>query len=333
VRQIGSLYKPVVYLTALEQPQRYTFITPLDDTEIHLANADGGWDPKNYDRTEHGPVPLHYALAHSLNLATVRLGLDLGVAHTVRTLRRLGVTRDVEVFPSTLLGALTLTPWDVTQVYQTLANDGFITPLRAIQAVVSQDGKPLKRYELNVRQVVDPAAVYLVDRILQEAVREGTGKPVYTQLPQSFEVVGKTGTTNDLRDSWFAGFTGDYLGVVWVGRDDNKPANLTGAQGALPIWAAAMKGVSRVPVQLSVPDNVENVWVDPIAMLRSASGCPGAEEYPFIVGSAPDLATDCAIAKEEEAPPSRNVTPLSRERREQDGKEESSGSSWIRDLF
>lgn len=254
VRQIGSLYKPVVYLTALADPKSYTLISPLQDHAIRIASrGTTAWNPKNYDNREHGTVPLHSALAHSYNLATVRLGLGLGVARTIETFHNLGVERPLEEFPATLLGTGELTPMEVAQMYQTLASDGFVTPLRAIQAVVSQDGRPLQRYGLSVRQTLDPGAVYLLNTALQEVARAGTGRSVYSYVPENFNVAGKTGTTNDLRDSWFAGFTGDYVGVVWMGRDDNESAGLTGAQGALHIWAATMGKVSREPLELDAP--------------------------------------------------------------------------------
>lgn len=294
VRQIGSLYKPVVFLTALADPRHYTLVSPLQDRAIRVAGRGAApWTPKNYDNREHGTVPLYSALAHSYNLATVRLGLDVGVPRTVQTFHSLGVERDLADFPATLLGAGELTPMDVMQMYQTLANDGFVTPLRAIQAVVAQDGHTLQRYALDVKQSLDPAAVYLVNRALQEVTREGTARAVYSYLPREYDVAGKTGTTNDLRDSWFAGFTGDYAGVVWLGRDDNKPAGLTGAQGALHIWAATMGKVSREPLQLDVPDNVESVWIDRSNGLRASEACASATLLPFIAGSAPALYSAC----------------------------------------
>ena len=294
-RQIGSLYKPVVYLTALANPQKYTVITPLQDSAIRVPNPGSGtWSPKNYDNREHGTVPLHKALAHSYNLATVRVGMGVGVAHTVKILRSLGVERTMPVFPSTLLGVGELSPMDVAQMYQTLASDGFVTPPHAIQSVLSQDGKPLQRYGLKVKQSIDPAAVYLLNTVLQEVAREGTAKPVYTYLPRNFNVAGKTGTTNDLRDSWFAGFTGDYLGVVWVGRDDNQPAKLTGAQGALQVWGAAMRKISREPLELEPPENVESVWIDRVNGLRASEACQTAGRYSFIKGSEPKQFSACS---------------------------------------
>jgi penicillin-binding protein 1B len=292
-RQIGSLYKPVVYLTALEDQDRYTVSTQLQDTAIQVKITGTNWLPKNFDNREHGQVPLFKALVHSYNLATVRLGMELGIAHTAQTLRRLGVERPVELVPSLLLGTAILSPLEVAQLYQTLASDGFVTPLRAIQAVVSPEGKLLQRFGIDVRQSIDASSVYLLNTLLKEVMRRGTGKPALSQMPASLEPAGKTGTTNDLRDSWFAGFTGDYLGVVWIGRDDNQPTGLTGAEGALKIWASAMKAISREPLELEKPDNVELVWVDSDRGGRSEPNCPTAIQLPFIEGTAPDRVTGC----------------------------------------
>lgn len=295
VRPIGSLIKPVIYLTALEYPDRYTITTPISDTAIHIKSGDGKvWEPKNYDHREHGNVGLHTALAHSYNLATVRIGMDVGVARTVKTLRNMGVTRPVDLFPSFLLGAAELTPMEVTQMYQTLAGDGFSTPLRGIRAVVAANGERLQSYPFTVRQAVDPAATYIVNTMLQEVMREGTGRAAYSVFPGDYGLVGKTGTTNDSKDSWFAGYSGDYLSVVWVGRDDNKPIGLTGSTGALQVWTSLMQQISTQPVNLIPPDNIKMAWVDPYSGLLANEACEGAREYPYIVGSAPIEYAACA---------------------------------------
>lgn len=295
MRQIGSLYKPVVYLTALEQPARYTVLTPVRDEAIRVREPGRTpWSPKNYDHQEHGMVPLHVALANSYNLATVRVGLSMGVEQTLATLRRLGVERKVDPLPSLLLGAANLSPMDVATLYQTLASDGFVTPLRAIQAVLSPEGRALQRFGLDVRQSLDPGPVFLLNTILQEVMREGTGRPVYNHLPADFNVAGKTGTTNDLRDSWFAGFTGDYVGVVWVGRDDNQPARLTGARGALQIWGTAMRKIAKEPLNLAAPESIVWVRVDPQSGLLADEGCPEGRDTPFIRGSEPAQWAPCA---------------------------------------
>ncbi|MFA6053093.1 MAG: penicillin-binding protein 1B [Methylobacter sp.] len=294
VRPIGSLIKPIVYLTALEYPKRYTITTPVSDTAILVKGPNGNdWSPKNYDHEEHGMIGLHTALAHSYNLATVRIGMDVGIARTVKTLRSMGITRPVDLFPSFLLGAAELTPMEVTQMYQTLAGDGFSTPLKAIKAVVSADGARLQSYPFTVKQAVDPAATYIVNTILQEVMHEGTGSSAYASFPKDYGLVGKTGTTNDSKDSWFAGYTGDYLSVVWIGRDDNKPVGLTGASGALQVWTSLMKEISIQPVNLIPPDNIKMAWVDPVSGLLADEGCGGARQYPYIAGSAPVASSPC----------------------------------------
>jgi penicillin-binding protein 1B len=292
-RQIGSLYKPVVYLTALEEPQKYNLSTPLSDSPVQVKTPGSVWLPKNYDGKEHGTIPLFSALAHSYNLATVHLGMEVGVAHTAQTLKKLGVNRHVDLVPSLLLGAAALSPMEVAQMYQTLASDGFLTPLRAIQAVISPEGKTLQRFGIEVRQTVDPSAVCQVNAALKEVFHQGTARPAYAQMPSALEPAGKTGTTNELRDSWFAGFTGDYLGVVWVGRDDNHPAGLTGAQGALKLWAATMASISREPLELELPDDVRMVWVDATRGARSGKSCPGSIPMPFVKGTSPSQNSGC----------------------------------------
>lgn len=301
VRPIGSLMKPVVYLTALERPNKYTITTPVNDSAIVIKGQNGtDWIPKNYDHKEHGIVGLHKALAKSYNLATVRIGMDVGVEKTAKTLRSMGVSRPVEIFPSLLLGASSLTPMDVTQIYQTFAGDGFLTPIKGIRAVIAADGKQLQSYPLSPRQVVDPAATYIVNTILQEVMHEGTGHSAYQFFSKDYGLVGKTGTTNDSKDSWFAGYTGDYLSVVWLGRDDNKPIGLTGATGALQVWAALMKQISKQPVNLTRPDNIQMVKVDPVNGLLAGEDCGWVKSYPYIAGSAPTTYSSCGDSGEEE---------------------------------
>ncbi|KAF3981706.1 MAG: penicillin-binding protein 1B [Methylococcales symbiont of Hymedesmia sp. n. MRB-2018] len=295
LRPIGSLIKPVVYLTALEYPDRYNINTYISDTAITVKGKNGeDWKPKNYDNKEHGEVPLHIALAKSYNLATVHLGMDIGIARIAKTLRNMGVSRSVDLFPSLLLGATPLTPLEVTQMYQTLAGDGFLTPLRSIQAVIAADGERIQSYPYTLRQVLDPAATYITNKILQQVMSIGTGRSAYLSIPREFALAGKTGTTNKLRDSWFAGFSGDYLSVFWVGRDDNKPTGLTGGSGALQIWTSLMKQISKQPVDLIAPDNIERHWIDPYDGLLANEDCADAVSYPFIKGSAPEQYSPCA---------------------------------------
>jgi len=283
-----------VYLSALEKPDKYTITTRVSDAEIHVKNESGkDWIPQNYDHREHGRVPLHTALAKSYNLATVRVGMDVGIAKIAKTLKSMGVSRELDLYPSLLLGASSLTPIEVAQMYQTLAGDGFFTPIKGIRAVVSGEDKQLQSYPFVVKQVIDPGGNYIVNTMMQGVMHEGTGHSAYEAFPKDYGLIGKTGTTNDAKDSWFAGYTGDYLSVVWLGRDDNKPIGLTGSTGALPVWTSLMKQISTQPVLLTPPDNITLTWIDPRNGLLANKACRGAREYPYITGSAPTAYSAC----------------------------------------
>ena len=293
-RSIGSLAKPIVYLTALENPQRYTLITPLDDGPLVWSQqGTPDWKPQNYDRQFHGQVQLRTALAHSYNVATARLGIELGIDNILDKLPLFGIERRPAPFASSLLGAFGLSPVEVSQLYQTFADGGFRTPLRAIRSIVTADGKPLQRFPLNVEPVAPPAPVYLLTSALQGVVREGTAQSLINWLPAEMNVAGKTGTTDDLRDSWFAGYTGDRVAVVWVGRDDNKPTGLTGASGAMTVWGEMMKNIQPEPLEPAMPEEIEMVNVGPVSGLRYDERCKAGVLLPFIKGSAPAQTSPC----------------------------------------
>ncbi len=293
IRPIGSLVKPAVYLTALTRPNRFTLSSRIVDEAVDMTLPGGQrWQPRNYDRKLHGEVALHEALARSFNLATVRLGMDLGLDAVIAQLKRLGITRDIPAYPSLLLGALSLSPLEVTQLYQSLASGGFRAPLRAIREVLDAQQAPLQRYPLTVEQAADPAAVFLLTRNLVEVTEAGTGAGLRRYLPAGLRVAGKTGTTNDLRDSWFAGFSADRVAVAWVGRDDNTTTGLTGAQGALPVWGDLMASLDDGSLRLNPPAGIEYHWVDQSGRLASEA-CEGAVAFPFIAGSEPQQSADC----------------------------------------
>jgi penicillin-binding protein 1B len=293
-RPIGSLIKPIIYLTALEDPQHYTLITPLDDSPLVWSQpGTPDWKPNNYDREFHGQVQLRTALAHSYNVATARLGIALGVQDILNKLPLFGIERQPPPFASSLLGAFGLSPVEVSQLYQTFADGGFRTPLRAIRTIVTADGKPLQRFPLNVEPVAPPGPVYLLTAALQGVVREGTAQSLSNWLPADLNVAGKTGTTDDLRDSWFAGYTGDRVAVVWVGRDDNQSTGLTGASGAMTVWGDIMKNIQPEPLEPVMPDDVEMVNVGPVSGLRYDAGCKSGVMLPFIKGSAPAETSPC----------------------------------------
>jgi len=251
------------------------------------------WEPKNYDRKSHGQIPLYLALSQSYNLSTARLGLEVGVPSVLGTVERLGVSTNWPTYPSMLLGAGTLTPMQVATLYQTIANGGFNTPLRSIRSVLTADGEPLKGYPFQVRQSIDAGAIYLLQNALQQVMRSGTGRSAYNRLPKSWVLAGKTGTSNDSRDSWFAGFGRDLLAVVWLGRDDNGATPLTGATGALQVWTDFMYRAAPLSLATPQPANVVTAWVDSESGLGSAAGCPNAVQLPYIRGSEPQPGHAC----------------------------------------
>ena len=293
-RPMGSLIKPFIYLAALEQPEKYTLITPVKDQPFTLEFDDGRlWKPKNFDQEARGEVPLHLALSKSYNLPAVRVGLGVGIPAVQSRLRAFGATGPISDYPSMLLGSVSLAPVDVAQLYQGLATSGFNTPLRTIREVTDANNEPLSRYSLKVDQVADPAAVHLVQYAMQETMQEGTGRSAYYTLPERLSLAGKTGTTDDGRDSWFAGFSGDLVAVAWVGRDDNGPTALTGASGALPVWSAMMAQIPQHGFAPVMPDGVQYHWVDVEAQALTGEHCQNARLMPFITGSEPEIHTGC----------------------------------------
>jgi len=251
-RQIGSLAKPAVYLTALQQPERYNLATTLNDKPISLKGSKGNvWSPRNYDRKFRGDVPLYIALAKSLNVPTVQLGMQLGIDNVVDTLEKLGVDRnEVRPVPSMFLGSFTLTPFEVAQMYQTLTNSGKQAKLSALRSVVDMEGEILFQSLPTAKQTVDQRAAWLTTYAMKRGVAEGTGRYLNSQFAWA-ALAGKTGTSNDTRDSWFVGIDGREVTTIWLGRDDNKSTKLTGSSGALRVYAEYLQ--HRIPTQLSLP--------------------------------------------------------------------------------
>ncbi|VFN00118.1 MAG: penicillin-binding protein 1B [Candidatus Kentron sp. G] len=293
IRPIGSLIKPAVYLTALNpsgrHSARYTLVSPLSDRPVRIRGANGKiWAPRNYDGKAHGQVPLITALANSYNLATVNLGVSVGLPKVLQTLRRLGVERRVPPYPSTLLGAGALSPLEVTQMYQTIADGGRRIRLRAVLGITDARGLALVQYAPSVTRAFERGPVFLLTHALQAVMGSGTGRAINARFNESIGFAGKTGTTDDLRDSWFAGFDQDRLAVVWLGRDDNGPIGITGAGGALVLWGDLMKSLGpRVRVTQG-PPGIEWHWTDPYRGVRTDSDCAGAELIPYLAGSAPE---------------------------------------------
>jgi penicillin-binding protein 1B len=294
VRPIGSLVKPAVYLTALESPD-FSLASILNDEPVSIRMQDGQlWRPENYEKTTEGEVYLYDALQRSLNLATVDLGMALGVEKTLATLARLGYRKEVPPYPSVLLGAVEMTPLEVAQLYQTLAANGFRSPLRAVEAVSTAQGTPLTWYGLRTEQVSDATSVYLLENALQGVFERGTARTMNERLQGHLPLAGKTGTTNDLRDSWFAGYGADLVGVVWLGYDDNTPTGLTGATGALRVWTDVMTAIDVQPRELATSDNIE--WSRMPARATSnpsQRNCSDKVELPFRADSVSHLDWSC----------------------------------------
>ena len=283
-RPVGSVIKPAIYLTALSHPDAYNLLTTLYDTPLTIPMDGKNWEPENYDKEFHGPVPLRQALVNSLNVATVQLGMDIGLDDVIKTLHNLGVTEDIPVYPSLLLGSIELPPLTILQMYQAIAAGGYKTPLRTILAVTDNKNKLLQRYPLTVVQAAEPAAVFCLNTALQEVCKTGTGRNLQNLLPAELNVAGKTGTTDHLRDSWFAGFSGSHVAVAWVGRDDNKPTGLTGSTGAMRVWANVMGKISTSPLNLQAPSNIDFYFSDILTGRLFSDQCQQGELVPFIRG-------------------------------------------------
>ena len=238
------------------------------------------WEPRNFDGREYGRVTLLEALTRSLNLATVNLALALELPRVRDYLQHLGVTGKIPAYPSIVLGAVEMSPLEMAGLYTTLANDGYQPPLRAISDVTTRTQTKLKRYALELRAAMEPETAALVRHALRRVVEQGTARRVRDYLPAATAVAGKTGTSNDHRDSWFAGFGGNRLAVVWVGRDDNGVTGLTGSTGALRVWGEIMRGSELEGLSERLPDGLRWVRMDLERGVAIPETCVNGERIP-----------------------------------------------------
>lgn len=292
-RPIGSLAKPAVYLTALEQ--NYTLASLVADKPITISTGNGDWRPQNFDKRFHGDVMLIDALAKSYNAATVALGMQLGLGNVSQTLQRLGLEQVNNKQPSMLLGSIDASPFDMAQMYSTIAANGFYTPLKSIHAVSDKNGVPLKRYALNMQRRILPEPHYLLDFALQAVMRQGTGKSVQHRFPSQVKIAGKTGTSSSGRDSWFVGYNHAHLAVVWLGADDNQALPLTGGSSALPLWADIIQLKPSQTNKAIAPESITNIAINPYTGLRSSRNCHLGVTIPFVHGSEPKGKSPCTI--------------------------------------
>lgn len=262
-RAIGSLAKPSTYLTALGQPDHYQLNTWLNDNPLSIK-LDGGkyWEPKNYDRKFRDRVMLVDALALSLNVPTVNLGMELGLDATKNTLQSLGIPSErIPNLPSRLLGSLELTPLETAQMFQTIANNGQRSPLSILRYVLTDKGEIVYQSYPQQLQAVSQQSAYLTTYAMQQVVNSGTSRSLKAKYG-TFNLAAKTGTSNDSRDSWFTGIDGKNVAVIWIGLDDHSPMKLTGATGALKIYSEYLQNNLPKKLVLPLPQNIFMVPID-----------------------------------------------------------------------
>lgn len=294
-RPVGSAIKPLVYLVALAQPDKWSLASLLKDEPITLQQPDGSvWSPENDDHQSHGNVFMVDALVHSWNQATVHLGLQVGLKRIQSFLSSFGL-QHVGANPSLVLGAIDLSPAQVAYLYQFIASDGHAMPLVAVRGVTNADGDIVRRYTVNNGKGQYTKPIKLVRWAMQKVAQRGTASSIQANGLGWLHAAGKTGTSDHQRDSWFVGFTGDRLGVFWMGRDDNKPTDLWGSSASLVAWRHLF---SRMPTEPLPPtsqlgDGIDFVWMDPQSGKRTKAECDGARRIPFIAGSEPDEVHGC----------------------------------------
>ena len=279
-RQVGSLVKPAIYLSAFEQ-NTHNLGTLLDDGPLEVKDSSGDvWTPENFDHKFRGEMPLYEAFSKSINIPAVNLGLDIGVHKVAETLNQLGIQQQVEQYPSLLLGALELSSFDVAQMYSTIARQGRYQPLSSIAAMTNSVGRVLYEHRTRSEQRFAEESIYMTNYGLKRVTKDGTAKRINLHYP-SIQLAGKTGTSNDLRDSWFAGFDHNTVTVTWLGRDDNKPTGLTGSSGALELYIRYLKPLNPQAIADQRPDGVRWAFVNPKTGRQAAPSCGKVIQLPI----------------------------------------------------
>ena len=295
-RQPGSIFKPVVFLAALErerQQQGGWFLPTslVNDAPFNWFYEDRKWSPRNYKNRYLGMVSLRKALAKSLNAATARIAQEVGLEPARQMAVRLGFTSPLPAYPSLALGSAEVTPLEVALAYSTLANHGISTRPETMRWITSRTGETIEQRQMTVEQRIHPDDAYVLTHLLEGVMEQGTGAGARRR---GFirPAAGKTGTTNDYGDAWFVGYTPDLLTVVWVGFDRRASLNLSGGQAALPIWTAFMKrATAGTPsAEFSSPSGVTLVMIDQETGLRATPNCPKVIQEAFPKGQEPILA-------------------------------------------
>ena len=303
VRPIGSLVKPFIYLSALQHYTKYNLSTLLDDSKLSVSLPGGKlWEPNNFDKKFHGNVPLHVALSESYNVATTRLGMDLGYSVVQETFTKLGIKKKIPKYPSIFVGSFEMTPLEAIQAYQTIASEGFYSPLNSIRTVESSGDVLSLSYPYKVEQRFRPEPIYLLKFVLKQTFISGTARGFSSRVIEKWKTGGKTGTSDDQRDSWFVGYAGNYLMVVWLGFDDNRKSPLTGRTGALQVWKNFMSRLDPIAYEVRKPSRIRYEWVDAKDGLLSGESCKGSILIPFVEGTEPEMIPQnrkkCRISEE-----------------------------------
>ncbi|BFT79942.1 bifunctional glycosyl transferase/transpeptidase [Enterobacter pseudoroggenkampii] len=338
-RSIGSLAKPATYLTALSQPNQYRLNTWIADAPISLRQPNGQvWSPQNDDKQFSGQVMLVDALTRSMNVPTVNLGMSLGLPAIVDTWQKLGVSKDqLHPVPAMILGALNLTPIEVAQAFQTIASGGNRAPLSALRSVIAEDGSVLYQSFPQAERAVPAQAAYMTLWTMQQVVQRGTGRQLGAKYP-GLHLAGKTGTTNNNVDTWFAGIDGREVVITWVGRDNNQPTKLYGASGAMSIYQRYLANQSPVPLNLVAPEDIVDMGVDSSGNFVCGGGMrtlPVWTTNPdsLCQQSQPEQPTgnpfDQSSQPQQQQPQQQQQQP-----QQQNEKKESDGvAGWIKDMF
>ena len=308
IRPIGSLVKPFIYLTALNKYDEYTLTTILDDSKLSVESGGEIWEPNNFDKQYHGKIPLHVALWQSYNIASARLGMELGYDSVQETFSKLGINKTIERYPSLFIGSFEMSPFDAIQSYQVIAADGFYSPLRSIRDIKDLKGEIDLSYPYKIEQRIRPEPLHLLKFAMKQTFISGTARGYPRKKIESWQAGGKTGTSDDQRDSWFVGFAGDLLVLVWLGFDDNRPTPLTGRSGALEVWKNFIDDIQPTAVQGNNFPRIKYVWVDKKDGLLSGEKCRNSLLVPFIKGTEPN--TIPAVRSRCATKPERNTSDV-----------------------
>lgn len=281
-RPIGSLIKPAIYLSALERYQQYNLATILEDKPLTVAiDGEETWQPKNYDGKYNDKVSLLSSMVRSLNVPSVNLGMELGLNNVAKAIHLLGYPDDIVMRPSMLLGSLNMSPYQVNQFYLPIARNGFFIKGHAIEKIVSAQGETIWQFEAQEAQYISSQASYLLNYALQQVTKEGTAKSLSWRLNGQV-TAGKTGTTNDQRDSWYVGFDQKTLVTTWIGNDDNKATKLTGSSGALVLYANFIKKYGVNSIEHQLPAGVSLTEFEDATGYAVAQSCPNTSKLPAI---------------------------------------------------